>query len=87
MYAQLCKLANLNVGKEGPAEALALHIEELIRSSGLPTSLDAFNVLKSQIPELAIEAADQWTGGFNPRALTVQDFKSLYYAAYDGEAS
>src|ERR1041385_4950407 len=48
-------------------EALARRLEELAAAGGLRTNLRAEGVQETELPELAAEAAEQWTGTFNPR--------------------
>jgi alcohol dehydrogenase len=36
------------------------------------------------VPELAAEAAAQWTAQFNPRPVAAPDFEQLYRAALEG---
>jgi len=40
--------------------------------------LEPVTVSSGDIPQLAREAAKQWTGQFNPRPLEVEDFESVY---------
>ena len=44
-------------------------------------SLKPCGVTADRIPALAREAAQQWTGGFNPRKVGVEEFTQLYQAA------
>ena len=37
---------------------------------------------RQRLPELATEAAEQWTAGFNPRTVGEAELLSLYEAAY-----
>jgi len=37
---------------------------------------------ETAIPQLAEDAAKQWTAAFNPRPLSVGDFEGLYRAAF-----
>ncbi len=68
---------NLNVA----AEALARRITVLMHAAALPTSLSACGVSAEILPVLAEEAAQQWTGRFNPRPVTEDDLLHLYQAA------
>jgi alcohol dehydrogenase len=82
-YAQLAG-ASADSGDE-PArvgEALVEQLERLLRVASMPRSLADCGVPRSAIPMLAEEAARQWTAGFNPRKVTVDDFLSLYEAAF-----
>ncbi len=56
-------------------------LHELIETGRWPTGLAEKGVAPERLPDLAEEAAMQWTAGFNPRALTPDDFSSLYAAA------
>ena len=60
---------------------LVARITNLLSEAGLPTTLSACGVTNTSIPQLAKEAATQWTAQFNPRALTEDDFVKLYEAA------
>jgi alcohol dehydrogenase len=60
---------------------LAARITNLLSEAGLPTTLSACGVTNASIPQMAKEAAIQWTAQFNPRGLTEDDFVKLYEAA------
>jgi alcohol dehydrogenase len=47
----------------------------------MPPSLSALNISSSELPQLATEAARQWTAQFNPRPITASDFEAIYAAA------
>lgn len=55
---------------------------ELRQIGGLPERLRDCGVEQTSIPELAKEAAQQWTGKYNPRPLTGNDFVKLYEMAF-----
>lgn len=57
-------------------------IFELITAARLPVRLRDFNIDKVDLPNLAKEAAAQWTGGFNPRQVGEVELLELYEAAY-----
>jgi alcohol dehydrogenase len=83
-YAELAgaaELAGVSPGPDGAVAALIARLETLLNLAGIPRSLDEAGVAASQIPQLAAEAARQWTANFNPRPLTVADFATLYAAA------
>lgn len=69
-------------GKSGGAEQLRERILELQNAGSLPHGLKECNVQESKIPQLAKEAATQWTGKFNPRPLSETEFVELYESAY-----
>ena len=56
-------------------EELIARIEEILDLAGMrsPIGIDG-----ASIPELAAEAAQQWTASFNPRAIVAADFEKLY---------
>ncbi|HKG47428.1 MAG TPA: iron-containing alcohol dehydrogenase [Pyrinomonadaceae bacterium] len=63
-------------------EALARRLEELAEAGGLRTSLRANGVSESELTELASEAAEQWTGTFNPRPFDKQGAIEVYQCVY-----
>jgi alcohol dehydrogenase len=62
-------------------EVLAATVRELAARSGLPTSLHEFDVDPDLVPTMAAEAAEQWTGRFNPRPVDRPQFEELYRCA------
>jgi alcohol dehydrogenase len=82
LYAELTHVANLRNGDDVAAgEALAERVTELMQAAGLPTTLSAWGVSADILPLLAEEAAEQWTGKFNPRPVTEADLLRLYESA------
>ena len=65
-----------------PTESLARRLEELTTAGGLRTELSAAGVAKNELPDLAAEAAAQWTGTFNPRPFTKDGAMEVYSCAY-----
>ncbi len=63
------------------AETLAARIQELRASAGLPGRLREVGVEESALRELAREAAQQWTAGFNPRPAGEEALLHLYEQA------
>ena len=78
LYGELCADIQLN----GSALALAAHLEELCAMAGLPDRLADCQVAASDLPAMAQEAAEQWTGTFNPLPLQEEDFLRLYEMAF-----
>ena len=72
----------ISAGKACPITELADFLAELAKSAGLPDSLQEKEVPKASLPQLAEEAAKQWTATFNPIAVTVDDLLGLYEQAY-----
>jgi alcohol dehydrogenase len=82
LYADLAHEAGLRNGSTTAAgEMLARRITDLLRAANLPTTLSACGVSRGIFPVLAEEAAQQWTGRFNPRPVTEADLHHLYEAA------
>jgi alcohol dehydrogenase len=79
-YRELMWTAGVDAGKS-PGEALAARLTERIRAAGLPTSLEALDVLEADLPALAADAAGQWTGTFNPRPFDAAAALELFRAA------
>jgi alcohol dehydrogenase len=65
-----------------PTEALARRLEELAEAGGLRTNLRAAGVVESELIELASEAAEQWTGTFNPRPFNKEGAIEVYQCVY-----
>ena len=63
-------------------EALAQRLEQLAEVGGLRLGLGAAGVSRAELPALADEAAEQWTGTFNPRPFDRQGAMEVYEWAY-----
>jgi alcohol dehydrogenase len=72
----------LNGDGNAAAEELARRITGLMKTANLPTTLSACGVSRGILPLLAEEAAQQWTGRFNPRPATDAALLELYQAAF-----
>jgi alcohol dehydrogenase len=82
LYADLAHDIGLTNGDEAAgAEALARRLDELLRAAGLPTTLTECGISPGILPVLAEEAAQQWTGKFNPRPVGEAELLQLYEAA------
>ncbi|GIW93063.1 MAG: iron alcohol dehydrogenase [Pirellulaceae bacterium] len=64
------------------AEGLAQFLSRLLELAGLASRLSELNVDSDLLPACAEDAAKQWTGTFNPRPLSVEDFLNLYRSAW-----
>jgi alcohol dehydrogenase len=62
-------------------EGLATWVRSAARQAGLTGTLTESGVRREHLPQLAAQAAKQWTGTFNPVPLTEDDFRQLYEAA------
>lgn len=66
----------------GASEALPELLERLRRAARLPASLREAGIPDEALPDLARDAAEQWTGTFNPRPVGEPELRRLYEAAY-----
>jgi alcohol dehydrogenase len=83
LYSELVYEAHLlNGDRNVAAESLARRVTELMQLAGLPTTLSACGIARGILPVLAEEAAQQWTGRFNPRPVTEADLLQLYEEAF-----
>ena len=63
-------------------ERLATRLRALADAAGLPACLQVEGVMEDGLPQLAHEAAQQWTGTFNPRPFTATDALEIYRCAF-----
>jgi alcohol dehydrogenase len=61
---------------------LASFLDDLARTGALPATLRQLGVANDALPELAADAATQWTGTFNPRRFDAAAALYLYTQAY-----
>jgi alcohol dehydrogenase len=81
VYAELLHDIGIEATAETAGEQLAAWLSQLLASSGLPTTLPALGITAPNLPALAAAASTQWTGGFNPRPVGVNELAQLYEAA------
>lgn len=83
-YAELLKLSSANTGatQRDPSERLARRLEELAAAGGLNRTLGGVGVPLSDLSMLADEAAEQWTGRFNPRPFDSKGALEVYQCAF-----
>lgn len=67
---------------EADAERLAAMIDAALGAAGVPRRLSELGVPREALPELATEAARQWTAGFNPRVVDADALRAIYEAAW-----
>ena len=83
LYGRLANLAGLcEAGDRSSGELLADHLRQMVARAGLPGRLSDCGVNRAQIPLMAREATQQWTGTFNPKPLSEADFQTLYECAW-----
>jgi alcohol dehydrogenase len=66
----------------GGVTGLADFVSSLLAKAGLLTTLRALRVDPLQLPNLAAQAANQWTATFNPRPVTEEELFALYQQAF-----
>jgi len=84
LYGELMSnSAMANGDTQEASKKLAARIEHLVQLAGLPQKLSTdCGVNRDFLPVLADEAAQQWTGKFNPRPVGFEELRRLYEAAY-----
>jgi alcohol dehydrogenase len=82
-YETLLNLSSLSEKNSNPTptETLAQRLEELIAAGRLKGNLSEIGVAKNDLPALAAEAAEQWTGTFNPRPFNKDGAMEVYSCA------
>ncbi len=70
------------VPADGGADALADFLTVQTAEAGLAIRLQDLGVEEGRLPQLAVAAAKQWTGGFNPRKVDEPALLALYQQAY-----
>jgi alcohol dehydrogenase class IV len=83
-YREMAIDARLVEKGAAPVEALVARLQALLAEAGMPATLTEAGVAADAVPELAREAAAQWTAQFNPRPVAAGDFEQLYRAALEG---
>ncbi|HSK62934.1 MAG TPA: iron-containing alcohol dehydrogenase [Pyrinomonadaceae bacterium] len=82
-YETLVKLSSITRNEElTPTEALARRLEALAAAGSLNTDLSEIGIDKNDLPQLAAEAAEQWTGTFNPRPFNKEGAMEVYSWVY-----
>lgn len=82
LYGHFAEDLNLCAADDPDApRRLADLLREMTRRTGMPTTLSDCGVEDGLIPTMAREAAEQWTGKFNPRPVEASQFEELYRCA------
>lgn len=63
-------------------EALAARLSALAAAGGLPRTLRDISVSRDDLPALAQDASEQWTGKFNPRPFDATGAREVYACAF-----
>ena len=69
-------------GLGSDVDELVEKIVFLKECANLPSRLCDLGVARDSLPMLAKDAAEQWTGIFNPRPVDEDDFLALYESVY-----
>jgi alcohol dehydrogenase len=80
-YAELLLLSQAAASSD-PSEALAERLEQLARAGGLKRSLSDTGIAREDLGVLAADAAQQWTGTFNPRPFDINGAMEVYERAF-----
>jgi alcohol dehydrogenase len=88
-YARLAADAGITSADNPCAgDLLADWVRDMVARAGCPTDLASCGVAADLLPTLAQEAAQQWTGTFNPRPVDASALEELYRCAlHDAAAS
>jgi len=62
----------------GPIDELIEELDTILEVAGMREGLAKFKIERADYPQLAQEAAKQWTATFNPRPIAAEDFERLY---------
>ncbi|MBS0263570.1 MAG: iron-containing alcohol dehydrogenase [Planctomycetes bacterium] len=82
LYGQLAADVGLCAERDPRAgDLLAEFVAGLVKQAGLPQTLTKCRVDRATIPRMAVEAAQQWTGQFNPRPVDEHALRDLYQGA------
>ena len=65
------------IGERG-SEGLAATVESLLELADVPSRLSNYSITEDDLPDLAEEAARQWTAQFNPKSVTAVDLLEVY---------
>lgn len=83
LYAELLSdVPDLAPSDGGAGETMARLITGLLRAARLPSTLAELGVERADLPRLAEEATQQWTGKFNPLPFDGAGFLDLYESAF-----
>jgi len=82
IYADLLGVAGaVEVPGMSAGEQIATLVEQMVGDAGLPRTLAECDIQDNLLDQLAAEAAEQWTGQFNPKPVSAETLKGLYECA------
>lgn len=67
---------------ESGVDGLAAFVAALVRKAGLPGRLSECGIERTKLGQMAVDAAKQWTGTFNPRPVGEAELLALYEEAF-----
>ncbi len=84
-YEELSEIASDNGQTQlrPGVEELAQFVSSLVSKAKLPERLVDQGVNREMLPDLASQAAEQWTAEFNPRDVNRDELLGLYQSAFD----
>ena len=84
-YAQLARFSSVSREErdELASQDLIRAVEKALEMTEIPGSLQQHGVTSEDLGPLAEMATEEWTGRFNPKSLSKQDFKDLYQKALE----
>jgi alcohol dehydrogenase len=81
LYGELVRLVRPQEDQD-PAALLFEWLQKAKKKADMPLRLRECSVIREELPALASEAAEQWTGHYNPKPVAKEDFLRLYQGAY-----
>ncbi|MCB9664622.1 MAG: iron-containing alcohol dehydrogenase [Alphaproteobacteria bacterium] len=81
--AATCAALAASVGLGASADALAAALEGLLATLGVAGAPSAWTGLADALEDVSVDAAGQWTAGFNPRPLDEAAARALYLEALE----
>jgi alcohol dehydrogenase len=80
-YSALIGSPRRRANDQSAAAAVAERLDDLVRAAGMPRRLADTGVEEAALPDLAAQAAQQWTGTFNPRPFDAAGALEIYSSA------
>jgi alcohol dehydrogenase class IV len=80
-YAALIGSPRRRANDQHAAEAVAERLDDLVMAAAMPRRLGDVGVDDAALPDLAAQAAQQWTGTFNPRPFDAAGALEIYRSA------
>lgn len=85
LYRWLAQLAGIcDAADDEAIERLVEKLISLVDRGGQPTNLRECGIDESRLPQMAAEAAEQWTAQFNPRPVDQASLLEIYQCAFHG---